>query len=236
MLMALLAAYLLGGGGVSGGILTVPAVKQMQAKVEVHVADADRAAAAKAELASFSDLVENLEFALMAALRGDHGRWAWVLDAQLIELENTETLGLEVGSDMTILELDLAYELRDGLEVFGGARYVDVEGRLALLLPAGPVRAGAGDSWTDPVIGARAVSRLGRDWRLLTRLDVGGFGVGSDFSWGFLATAEYRFSERLRWGIGYRILDIDYDEGRGADRFVFDTRQAGLITGVRFGF
>ena len=109
--------------------------------------------------ASFSDILENLEFAFMAALRADYRKWAVVLDTQLIELENTETLGVEVGSDMTILELDLAYKLRDGLEVYGGVRYVDVEGRLALLLPAGPVRAAAGDSWTDPRSEERRVGK-----------------------------------------------------------------------------
>jgi hypothetical protein len=186
--------------------------------------------------ASFSDIMENLEFAFMAALRGDHGRWAWVLDAQLVELENTETLGVEVGSDMTILELDLAYELREGFEVLAGARYVDVEGRLALLLPAGTSSVAAGDSWTDPVIGARFARPLGRSWRFTGRTDIGGFGVGSDFSWGLLLSGEYQATERLKWGIGYRILDIDYETGRGVNRFVYDTRQAGLITGLVIGF
>ena len=186
--------------------------------------------------ASFSDLLENIEFAFMAALRADYGRWAWVLDAQLVELENTEILGVEVGSDMTILELDVAYELREGFEVFGGARFVDVDGRLALLLPAGPVRAAAGDSWTDPVIGARYTAPLGRNWRFLGRADVGGFGVGSDFSWGLLASAEYQATEKIKWGIGYRVLDVDFDEGRGADRFIYNTRQAGLVTGLIIGF
>ena len=186
--------------------------------------------------ASFSDLLENLEFAFMAALRADYGRWAWVLDAQLIELATTETLGVVVESDMTILELDVAYELRDGFEVLAGARYVDVEGRVALVLPAGTTRAAAGDSWTDPVIGARYAAPLGRNWRFLGRADIGGFGVGSDFSWGLLASAEFQATEKIKWGIGYRILDVDFDEGRGADRFVYNTRQAGLVTGVVIGF
>ena len=186
--------------------------------------------------ASFSDILENLEFAFMAALRADYGRWAWVLDAQIVELENTETLGVEVGSDMTILELDLAYELRDGFEVLAGLRYVDVEGRLALLVPAGPIRAAAGDSWTDPVVGARYAAPLGRNWRFLGRADIGGFGIGSDFSWGLLLSGEFQATERLKWGIGYRILDIDYDTGRGVNRFAYDTRQAGLVTGLIVGF
>lgn len=186
--------------------------------------------------ASFSDILENLEFAFMAALRADYGQWAWVLDAQLIELATTETLGVVVESDMTILELDVAYELREGFEVLAGARYVDVEGRVALVLPAGTTRAAAGDSWTDPVIGARYAAPLGRNWRFLGRADIGGFGVGSDFSWGLLASAEYQATEKIKWGIGYRVLDVDFDEGRGADRFVYNTQQAGLLTGVVIGF
>jgi hypothetical protein len=61
MLMALLAAYLLGGGGASGGVLTVPAVKQIQARVEASVADSSRAEAAAAELAALKAEIKSFD-------------------------------------------------------------------------------------------------------------------------------------------------------------------------------
>ena len=61
MLMALLAAYLLGGGGVSGAILTVPAVKQIEARMEASVADTSRAEAAATELAALKTEVKAFE-------------------------------------------------------------------------------------------------------------------------------------------------------------------------------
>ena len=74
-----------------------------------------------------------------------------------------QTAGTHVAQ---VPELDAVQEVRGlqdrlqrdpnaGFEVLAGARYVDVEGRLALLLPAGTTTATAGDSWTDPVVGAR---------------------------------------------------------------------------------
>ena len=46
----------------------------------------------------------------------------------------------------------------------------------------------------------------------------------------------YQATQKLRWGIGYRVLDVDFDDGSGANRFKLDTRQAGLVTGVVIGF
>lgn len=58
MLVALLAAYLLGGGGASGGILTAPAVKEIKAQVEANVTDATRSEAALAEVAALKTEVK----------------------------------------------------------------------------------------------------------------------------------------------------------------------------------
>ena len=92
MLVALLAAYLLGGGGVSGGILTVPAVKQMQANVATHVADTDRAEAAKAELADLKAEVKAFEKRFgksgkqLGKIFKDHGAGAAEMQEALDEL------------------------------------------------------------------------------------------------------------------------------------------------------
>lgn len=94
MLMALLAAYLLGGGGVSGGILTVPAVKQMQAQVQALVADTDRAEAAKAELAALRAEIKAFEKRFgksgkeLSGIFKDHGAGADEMQAALDELNS----------------------------------------------------------------------------------------------------------------------------------------------------
>ena len=89
MLMALLAAYLLGGGGVSGGILTVPEVKQIQARVEANVADSSRAEAAATELAALKAEIKSFDKTFgksgkrLTKLFKDHGAGAAEMQAEL---------------------------------------------------------------------------------------------------------------------------------------------------------
>ncbi len=83
----------------------------------------------------------------------------------------------------------------------------------------------------DPLLGARVRRALNDRWQAHLRGDIGGFGVGSDFTWNLEVDASVRVTERLSLIFGYRVLNIDYDEGVGLQRFLFD---AG-ISGPRFG-
>jgi hypothetical protein len=69
--------------------------------------------------------------------------------------------------------------------------------------------------------------------------DVGGFGVGSDFAWSFLALFGYQWeASGIEWAIlaGYRALGQDYTTGSGAQRFRWDVTMHGPVLGftVRF--
>ena len=94
MLMALLAAYLLGGGGASGGILTVPEVKQIQARVEASVDDSSREEAAAAELAALKAEIKRFDKAFgksgkrLAKLFKDHESGAAEMQAALDDLNS----------------------------------------------------------------------------------------------------------------------------------------------------
>ena len=126
MLLALLAAYLLGGGGASGAILSVPAVKQTEASVEANVADPGRAEAAAAELAAMKAEVKAFEktFARsgkqLTKLFKDHGAGAAemqaVLDALNGDWEEAQSEALEIRAR---LKEQLAREEWDA--VFGSA-------------------------------------------------------------------------------------------------------------------
>ena len=69
---------------------------------------------------------------------------------------------------------------------------------------------------------------------------VGGFGVGSDFTWqvvgGFNWTRERKFLGMDVSGvIGYRALSVDYTEG-GSSKFAYDNVLHGPLLGLRFSF
>ena len=82
------------------------------------------------------------------------------------------------------------------------------------------------------------IARLSADikdkWLFQLRGDVGGFGIGSDFTWQAQAYFGYRFSKLFQLTAGYRILSIDYEKSTGSEPFVFDIDEFGPV--IRFGF
>ena len=64
----------------------------------------------------------------------------------------------------------------------------------------------------------------GQDFIL--RGDVGGFSVGSQFSWNALAAYSFVFSKRdgvtYSGLLGYRALSADYEQGSGRTKYVYD--------------
>ena len=71
--------------------------------------------------------------------------------------------------------------------------------------------------------------------------DVGGFGVGSDFTWGAMGTIGYNFrlfSEKnnARAAVGYRAIYQDYTDGSGDDKFKWDVTYHGPILGLVIEF
>jgi hypothetical protein len=89
-------------------------------------------------------------------------------------------------------------------------------------------------TWFDPVIVVRSNNVIKEKWLAQLRLDAGGFGIGSDFTWQIQANIGYRFSKLFQTTIGYRYIGIDYDNGEGAERFLYDIDTYGMV--VRLGF
>jgi hypothetical protein len=170
----------------------------------------------------------------------------------------TGTLGTSTSLDfqMAIVEVGAAYEaVRSGplaVDVLGGARYwyqeADLSLEIARTVDVGDLdfvggraaaRSGSVD-WLDPVIGARVRYAVAPGNELFLRGDIGGFGVGSDFSW--QAIGGYGFEFATYHGIvfsgviGYRALSVDYARGEGRRRYEFDAIQHGPILGISARF
>ncbi|WP_414471052.1 hypothetical protein [Microvirga sp. M2] len=170
----------------------------------------------------------------------------------------TGTLGTSIGLDieMAIAEAGAAYEVaRSGplaFDLLGGARYWHQEADLSLAVTAGLdigelqiegtrafARSGSVD-WVDPIIGARLRYTMAPGHELLLRGDIGGFGVGSQFSWQVIGA--YGFELGTYQGvtfsgvIGYRALSVDYTQGEGRQRYEFDMLQHGPLIGISARF
>jgi hypothetical protein len=193
--------------------------------------------------ASFSDIIDNADFAFMIAGEARRGRFAIVGDLSYLSLSADATTpgplfgGASLDSKTFFATVAGMYRVhadeRLSLDLGAGARiwYVDNEIDLrAGLLPARRVQ--DDETWVDPLIGARGTIRLGHGFSLSAAGDIGGFGVSSDLTWQVLGTLDYRFTDWLSVRAGYRHLEVDYDRGG----FVWDVRMSGPIVGATFRF
>ncbi|MET0745778.1 MAG: hypothetical protein ABWY78_20575 [Microvirga sp.] len=162
----------------------------------------------------------------------------------------------DFGYQMAIVEAGAAYEVgRSGpaaLDVLAGARYWHQEADLSFertqTLDIGDLeiagaraiaRSGSVD-WLDPIVGARVRYDLAPGQELFLRGDVGGFGVGSRFSWQAIGGYGFDFGSyngvTYSGVIGYRALSVDYAQGEGRRRYEFDMLVHGPIVGVSLRF
>ncbi len=186
---------------------------------------------------SFGDIVDALEGGILLHVEGEADRWGFMCDFLYLALEegvDFGPVGVNAKVSEAILEAAAMYKINEQLRVLGGVRYVNLE--VELDVQAGPL---AGETngqpdWTDVFVGARWEFPLSEKWGIRLRGDIGGFGLGdsSDFSWQFVGLLTYEPSTRFVWGFGYRILDIDYEDGP----FEYDVRTGGVEAGVGYRF
>jgi hypothetical protein len=196
--------------------------------------------------ASFGDVLDALDGGLMAHLEASKGDWAFFADGLYLRLSDDAKgprgfLKADVELEQAVLELGGVYRVwqrtdGDGRKfsagVLAGARYNYLKGMLDLTVgPRSFEREGSKD-WVDPFVGARATFDLTKRLELTLRGDVGGFGVGSEFTWNAIAGLGYRLSETTTLRAGYRILDVDFDHGS----FSYDVRTAGPWLGFSWWF
>jgi len=192
---------------------------------------------AEADL-SFGDILDNLEFGFMGSYRASRDRYSIVVDAIYMGLGMVQegpggVLKSDVDVDQVGLELDFGYDLGEGFTVLGGARYVDLETHIRV---SGPADASASAhrkyDWVDPVIGLQWQHPVSEQWSVTLHGDAGGFGVGSQFAWQAFAVLRWQFLPTIGAALAYRYLDIDYEEGRGANRFKYDVATSGPALGI----
>ena len=114
------------------------------------------------------------------------------------------------------------------LHVFAGLRYWNLKNELTIRTASAPLRHfSQSESWLDPLVGIRFSTRLSPNLSFTAIVDAGGFGMGSDFTWGGLVDFSWRISDRTSLEIGYRYLSVDYEK----DGFVMDAYNDGLFIG-----
>ena len=103
-----------------------------------------------------------------------------------------------------------------------------------LLYPQEPVATTA--RWTDIIVGAQGDIEFKDRWRFGAWADIGGFGLGSDFSWWSEIDAGYRFKPWFHMRLGWTFMYVSYS-GTVQDHDVrWDMWLTGPHIGVSFSF
>ncbi len=190
--------------------------------------------------ADAGDIFSKLRMAGMIYLEAGTDKMAFSADVIFMDLKQEVTPGQVVtGGDafakQLVAEFAWLWKLKPWLDVGAAPRITDIKADLDIQTSNSGERSGSKrKTWVDPVIIVRAQTPLENKWIFQFRGDVGGFGVGSDLTWQIQANAGYRWSSLFSTTVGYRILDIDYEKGDGAERFMYDIATSGIS--IRLGF
>lgn len=178
--------------------------------------------------ATFGDFLEVFSRALNLRLMAKKGNFSFLFEGRFVDLRDRD-----LSVDIILLELSGGYRvIGEWLEVIGGGRYfkISAEGKTA----EGEEANGDLD-WFDPFVGTRVTVPLTRSLRLIASGDIGGFGVGSEFAWNVAGVIDWRLSN-FSVAAGYRIWDVRYETGSGADFYKYDVQTRGPGIGITFYF
>ena len=193
--------------------------------------------------ATFPDIFRNLDFALMGTFEARKGNWMILTDAMYMSLSGKRVTPSPFFSDIdvevkeTIIDPEIGYRVvrreRGAIDLLAGVRIWHVKPHLTFqprILPLVDVE--ESKNWADPVVGVRGIANVSPRVFVTGKFDVGGFGVGSDFTGQAFGGAGFQLKPRIALVGGYRYLRADYvNEG-----FVFKTTMNGIVLGAKFKF
>ncbi len=195
--------------------------------------------------ANAGDIFSRLQFGAMLYLEAKTVKWAITSDLLYMSLKQDVSPNIIINSG-EVTAKQLGYELA-GLyrilpfwEAGAGMRLNNIDAGLDLVRNAiggGTVQllsASLTRTWVDPIIITRFTHEIDNKWLFTVRGDLGGFGIGSDFTWQAQGYVGYRFSKLFQTSVGYRIISTDYENGSGTESFRYDVNNFG--PNIRFGF
>lgn len=187
---------------------------------------------------SLSEVLEDLDTAFFATAFARRGNFVLFGDLTYSAASKGGLVppGIPASGEVTLRALTLAagrrFDAGGGttVDVMGGVRGWSVDGRVSV--PLAGVSIAPEQTFVDPVLALRVNTPLSNRWSVLTYADLGGFGVGSDFTWQAAVTASYAVTENLYLSLGYRHLFVDYADGGT----VFEGAMSGPVIGATWRF
>ncbi|MDX2463603.1 MAG: hypothetical protein QNK31_03750 [Porticoccus sp.] len=80
------------------------------------------------------------------------------------------------------------------------------------------------------------LDEISEKWHVILKVDIGGFGVGSNFTWNLQGGFIWDATDYLSLVFEYRALSVDYSTGQVGtpNRFAYDTITHGPLFGLAF--
>jgi len=188
---------------------------------------------------SFDDIVDNLDFLFTTHVEARKSGWGFGFEPNYFELGTRDDTPAGTLRTKTKIWLVEGFGTRRWgasdryTDFLFGLRYVSLD--QGITPPIRPEVEGKQD-WVDPFLGVRFGGEISKSWWASFRADIGGFSVGSDFAWQAALMFGWRFNHRASLVLGYRHLDMDYEDGQGEDLFRFDAYMTGPILGFNLHF
>lgn len=195
---------------------------------------------------NFSDILQNMDLAGQLHFEAQKGKWGFFIDPTYLKLSQDGTLrdgrNIRMQIEQWLVEFGGIYQLGKWsfeekgkrsltVDALGGGRYWYLSANLDTSSTLNPSKT---TQWVDPFIGASLKADITERLLFNIRGDVGGFSVGSDFSWNALGVFGYRFTKDITGLLGYRALYVDYKAGTSSIRYNMTIH--GPIMGLAFSF
>jgi hypothetical protein len=201
--------------------------------------------------ASFTDIVQKSDsiLAYMSHFEAQKDRFGLFVEPIWMRLgfgSKADVLISNLTTEITYVEFGGFYRALEGVagpanrhwfvDALAGGRYTNLSISASLNDGSSPSQS---KSWVDPFIGARVRLEMTPTWDFQLRGDIGGFGVGSQFSWNLVALIGHRFSlfgTSAEAIAGFKALDQDYQTGSGNRAFRWNNILWGPVLGLSATF
>lgn len=193
--------------------------------------------------ASFTDILDNLDLALMGTAEARRDRFSLFGDVVYVSLSDSTALPgpqfsrARVEIDSFFATLGAGYTVVEtanaNVDLNIAGRYWSQSNKISFSAGTEPARsADVTEVWFDPMIGGAARYSWDNGVFVSGRALIGGFGIGSDIAFDGVASVGYAFNDTISASLGFRWLSVDYDD----DDFTYDVDQYGPIAGLRISF
>lgn len=183
----------------------------------------------------FGDIFDNLETVFTFHFESWYlKKFGLLLDYNFVDIssgQQTPELSLDVGFKSTMFEFGGLYRFIQGkheLECLLGGRYNKIENEIDIV--GVPPRIDIDKDWTDLMVGLRYRWNITDRWQLVLRGDYAT--GGSNGTWNGVGVIQYQPWKYIGIIAGYRVMDIDYDDGSGPTAFEYDVRMHGPVLGL----